>query len=1033
MNQKHKYKLLEDKVELDDKSENGTHRAIAQGLFNLINDNDSGFSVGLEGSWGAGKSTIISIFKKQLEKDTKNIFYFYFDAWGHEGDPLRRIFLEKLIQEIPPDKRSEVLEDLSKKVSNREKVVTTKTTQSATSLGKWLTVTAFFVPLGAAIISNTSLVHSASFLVFLASLSSPLTILQVSLANWFWLALLLCCAPLIVLILNLLRLFYKKYQSKGVSKIFDSKHWSFLEKESTGTSTQEVSESEERSSIEFEKYFKEILGELEKQESKKVLIVIDNLDRVDPEDSLKIWSTLQTFFQHRNPSSQSSLEIQRKLWLIVPYDREGLVKLWDKEFLNKPEDDYKSVSKSFFDKCFQLIIPVPPLTHNAWEAFLISKLDESFSFEQIGTTESQKSFKADVINIFKNTRKSATDIPSYREIINFVNQVNWLKASVNEEISNKAIAYFAIDKYIRFKSKDEIIKSLISDEGETFNLEHKKHIAGIIYGVSPETGMEILLDKEVAKYWGESESVDNLQKDKLKNELIKLESKFREAFWTQLGIFLRLKGFPNLSFNDLLSFSSFIYPLLGQSKGKYELSSSFISNHLKPLIYGAELNKYLPKLHYLLKWCNSEYGSSSKIDFDSLIESFISCISNWNSISEHPQTENIYLALIELLKLGCDLSKLVHHVHFLTYVNNNLKFIKYPALLYLAFNTSNGQPLTSQTPLLRSFWREENDSNNEDLDFIFEHLEFIDNFEALWNLFNDSDYIQAIKLISRVIQGFDGEKYSKIFSNQPLDKLNKLISYSKDEEEKKKFCEFFIKNTEIQNDLLDESLEVIKYDKPVYCLIKTFSLDKNPKFFENLKQKVKDLSKDQWKVALDGETNNSQPNIYLISLAIAFQRKDANFTLESQYHDALLDFAKDLLSGQRSLSESQKENIKTLKELLNKSFQQRFDEQVIEYITENLSTLSKNSLESCKELINFTQLASGREFENYVESTLENIPPVADLEKILYIYDNAEKITPLKDFKIRINDRIENLLPKQDLPIQTLLNQISEKIGNQTP
>ena len=123
MNQKHKYKLLEDKVELDDKSENGTHRAIADGLFNLINDNDFGFSIGLEGSWGAGKSTIISIFKKQLEKDTKNIFDFYFDAWGHEGDPLRRIFLEKLIQEIQSKKNSEPLERLLKTVSNREKKI----------------------------------------------------------------------------------------------------------------------------------------------------------------------------------------------------------------------------------------------------------------------------------------------------------------------------------------------------------------------------------------------------------------------------------------------------------------------------------------------------------------------------------------------------------------------------------------------------------------------------------------------------------------------------------------------------------------------------------------------------------------------------------------------------------------------------------------------------------------------------------------------------------------------------------------------
>ena len=136
-NHEHKYKLLKDEARSDDSSENKTHENIADNLYKLITDaeNDSDFNIGLEGSWGSGKSTIISILKNKFQNQQK-IFYFYFDAWQHEGDPLRRIFLEELAKQLKEkvSKRSteeeKKLEELSKRISNRQKTVTTKTTQT---------------------------------------------------------------------------------------------------------------------------------------------------------------------------------------------------------------------------------------------------------------------------------------------------------------------------------------------------------------------------------------------------------------------------------------------------------------------------------------------------------------------------------------------------------------------------------------------------------------------------------------------------------------------------------------------------------------------------------------------------------------------------------------------------------------------------------------------------------------------------------------------------------------------------------------
>ena len=93
------FKILEEKTISDDQFKEKTHEKVAETLFKLITKNSAkGLTIGLEGSWGSGKSTVVSILKDKLNKldDTR---YFYFDAWEHEGDPLRRVFLESRSEE----------------------------------------------------------------------------------------------------------------------------------------------------------------------------------------------------------------------------------------------------------------------------------------------------------------------------------------------------------------------------------------------------------------------------------------------------------------------------------------------------------------------------------------------------------------------------------------------------------------------------------------------------------------------------------------------------------------------------------------------------------------------------------------------------------------------------------------------------------------------------------------------------------------------------------------------------------------------
>lgn len=516
----YEFKLLREKSSDQDLLEDKTHERIANTLYRVIQGGGDGITIGLEGGWGAGKSTVVSILSKKL-KEHRDILYFYFDAWAHEGDPLRRVFLESLIEIGGSD--SLELEDLRRKISKRKKVTRIRSKSSATGLGKCIALASFLIPLGAAMVSGTIKEVTISWG---AKVHLP-----------FLLGLFLAVAPIWVIFF---RGFYLLLHPK--KKLCGSRNWMFLQGETVSRLNQEVSEDEDRSSIEFERFFGKILNIFFlKNKKTKLLIVIDNLDRIDPHDSLKIWSTLQTFLQRKNPTEDNKNELYKKVWVLVPYDEGSLKKLWKQE-IDKPEknpaDTQKTerglsgleYSRSFFDKCFQLRLEVPKQVLTGWERFLYENMEVAFS----GWDAKEKQ---NVLEIIKLTRKSVNDIPTPRQIKTYINQVGLLRLHCGAEISTSAIAYFSSLKYLDFKSNEEIEDQLIRGDiarNSLFSRELNKELSGILFGVSPEKGYQLLLGPAI-----------NIALDKKQPETLKLLCNTHgSAFWLVFDINSRhLSGF----------------------------------------------------------------------------------------------------------------------------------------------------------------------------------------------------------------------------------------------------------------------------------------------------------------------------------------------------------------------------------------------------------------------------------------------------------------------------------------------------------
>ncbi len=93
--QPHHSRLLVDAPTAQDSF--GSHDRIAEALFQLVEHEKGGQTIGLEGDWGSGKSSVIRLLSEKVIS-TADRAVFVFDAWTHQGDPLRRAFLESLIE-----------------------------------------------------------------------------------------------------------------------------------------------------------------------------------------------------------------------------------------------------------------------------------------------------------------------------------------------------------------------------------------------------------------------------------------------------------------------------------------------------------------------------------------------------------------------------------------------------------------------------------------------------------------------------------------------------------------------------------------------------------------------------------------------------------------------------------------------------------------------------------------------------------------------------------------------------------------------
>jgi energy-coupling factor transporter ATP-binding protein EcfA2 len=284
-------RLVSDQVATEDAFQ---HKAIALAIADVILHEEGGGAIALTGAWGSGKSTVVKFLKGELKDASPSTETFIFDAWAHQGDPLRRTFLEKLIrwcndQNPRWTKDTQKWETRIEELAKRREITNSKMSPNLTIVGAIGAISLLLVPAATQMyLKNT---YAAHRLWDFAGLTlSVLPAAVAALVFVWWTA-------------------TESWRQQEKRKSIPS----FISAGTTNDTTSETNKTADPTSVEFEKNYCELLTEAMAGNDRRIVIVVDNLDRITHDDARSIWATLRVFFDR---SVDQSADWEKRVWVL---------------------------------------------------------------------------------------------------------------------------------------------------------------------------------------------------------------------------------------------------------------------------------------------------------------------------------------------------------------------------------------------------------------------------------------------------------------------------------------------------------------------------------------------------------------------------------------------------------------------------------------------------------------------------------------------------------------------------------------------
>lgn len=290
------------------------HEDIAKNIINIIENTDAPFNIAIVGKWGIGKSSLIKKVVEHCNSNKNSYLVDEVNAWKYEKEALRRVFLKKVLQKLGYKDRNKWNEMISKFNTYRGTIFETKMSLKDI-LGEWKPL--IFM---ACIIYVIGVIGT----FFGTYIQSKLGINTFSTSKWIDFVLTFFVTNIYIPILIVLIQQYIKANSGKMNF-----------KLATPIKTTD----------EYEDELKEMLTSLN---TRKIVIIIDDLDRLTPEKIVEALDAIKAFVNYDN------------CIFIVPFD-ESILKQALKRKSSKlnNNEDLLIESELFLDKLFQYKIYLP--------------------------------------------------------------------------------------------------------------------------------------------------------------------------------------------------------------------------------------------------------------------------------------------------------------------------------------------------------------------------------------------------------------------------------------------------------------------------------------------------------------------------------------------------------------------------------------------------------------------------------------------------------------------------------------------------
>lgn len=453
------YKFLINQPLGEDLFKNKSQDKIATVISEKILD-EKGFKIiGIDGTWGSGKSNLVHLIEKKVEKTHK---FFIYDVWGHQEDEQRKAILVELTEFIKND------QDLLKKNNKKNwddklKILLANSKETTTINQPYLSVGFIF--------SLLSIVYIPTVNVFKDSIKDFFQI-----ESWFWKLVLVAFPIFIVIGIYIYNLIRNLNNKKGFCSSFryaaEETFQVYTNKQKEETKIETISENQP-SVRDFQKWMEEIDEDL----NKKIILVFDNFDRLPKKHILNIWSSIHIFFAEKS---------YKNIKVILPFDREHIQNAFKE--LNIDGTD-KTFGDDYVNKTFDIVFRVTLPIMSDWKLFFKNQWEKAFI--NYDTDELRL-----VIQVYEFLNKRITP----REIIAFINEILTIKL-LDENFKERYIAVFVL-------KKDKILEhplNAITDLDYLDGLksiyyndsDFSKQITAIVYHIAVDEAIELIYTQEL--------------------------------------------------------------------------------------------------------------------------------------------------------------------------------------------------------------------------------------------------------------------------------------------------------------------------------------------------------------------------------------------------------------------------------------------------------------------------------------------------------------------------------------------------------